>query len=271
MASRSAGSTSRSAAFALSWMLGDPGRPRDRQHVVAEPEQPGEQELVGARAVLGGELPQDRMRCTGPVPDLAADRVPGDVGHVHLAAALDQAAVDIPPRPGVALVLEALDPGLPLRPFELLGIEVRHADVRDLARLLQVAHRAYAVLDRHVLVRGVQLVEGDGLHPEPLETAFAGALDVLGPPASRPGTARPEAPHLGRHRHLAGVSNRVEGLADQALVVAEVTLVETVGVGGVDEVHAPPSTARAITSSACSSEGRSRWRGAMPRSRWGGR
>ena len=107
-------------------------------------------------------------------------------------------------------------------------------DRARLAGLHEVGERADAVLDRHVRIDAVELVEIDVRDAESLQARVARRADVLGPPvhaahAGIPGLAHDAA--LRREHHaLAAIADRA---ADQ-LFVGE----RTVHVGRVEQVDA---------------------------------
>ncbi len=72
-----------------------------------------------------------------------------------------------------------------LRPAQLLDGDVRQADQADLPLAAEVHERADRLLDRHVLVHAVQLVEVDPLQSQPREARVDRDAQVLGPPVAR--------------------------------------------------------------------------------------
>ena len=121
-----------------------------------------------------------------------------------------------------------------VRSSDRAGRRLGHAEVLDLAGLDEFLDRAGDVLDSHVRVDAVLVVEVDGVHAEPLHRAVDDLLDHLGPagdPASRLALDGIDVPaELGRDHHLVLV--RGERLAHQLLVG-----VRTVDLGGVEEGH----------------------------------
>ena len=75
----------------------------------------------------------------------------------------------------VVAVLDGDDRDDLLGALEVLESDVGQADVADLALLLELGQRADRVLDRHLRVDRVQLVEVDPLEPQPLERRLAAA------------------------------------------------------------------------------------------------
>ena len=101
----------------------------------------------------------------------------------------------------------------------------------DLARLLGFDESAQGLLERHRRVGAVELIEVDVVHTQPPQAPLQGGADVLGASVGAPHTrAAAREPGLGRHHDTVVGGQR---LRDQLL-----TYVGTVGVGGVDEVHA---------------------------------
>ena len=105
------------------------------------------------------------------------------------------------------------------------------AEVPDLARLDEFLDGAGDVLDRHVRVDPVLVVQVDACRPEPLQRRVGGLPDVLGA-AGQARSARPSAskrePELGGDDDL--VAERCEGFADEFLVDER-----AVDLGGVEE------------------------------------
>ena len=112
---------------------------------------------------------------------------------------------------------------------------LRHAEVLDLAGLDEFLDRTGDILDGHIRVDAVLVIEVDGVHAEPLQRAVDDLLDHLGPagdPASRLALDGIDVPaELGRDHDLVLV--RGERLAHELLVG-----VRTVDLGGVEEGHA---------------------------------
>jgi hypothetical protein len=106
-------------------------------------------------------------------------------------------------------------------------------EVFDLAFPDQVPHRPRHVLDRHVRVHAVLVVEVDRLDPEPLQRAFRHPPDVLGPAVEAAwfpvGTEL--EPELRGDHHL--LPEWLEGFTDELLVRER-----TVDLGGIEERHA---------------------------------
>src|SRR5580704_2198299 len=129
-----------------------------------------------------------------------------------------------------------------LCPFDLVRRDLGQADVPGFARRDGLRHRTPALLQRHLRIHAVQLVEIHVIGAEPLQAAVDRRADVLGPAVQRP-VARvvrrvrgldgvPDDADLGgQHRAIAMTARQRP--ADQFLVG-----VRPVGVGGVDQRHA---------------------------------
>ena len=102
------------------------------------------------------------------------------------------------------------------------------AEVLDLALLDQVFHRARHVLDRHVGVDAVLVVEIDDVGPEALERSLATCLDVLRAAVELRRHARLEIAELGGNHHL--IAKGSKRFAHEFLVRER-----TVELGGVEE------------------------------------
>jgi hypothetical protein len=96
----------------------------------------------------------------------------------------------------------------------------RKAEVLDLACLNQVLHSPRHVLDGHVRVDPVLIVQIDGLDPESLERALDGLLDMIRPAVQNRHTLRGIypgiEPELGGNHHLP--PEGCEGFAHEFLV-----------------------------------------------------
>ena len=79
--------------------------------------------------------------------------------------------------------------------LELGDVEVGDADVPDLARALRVHQRPERILERHLRIDRVQLVEVDALELQALQAAVDRLLQVLGP-----AVLGPRRPARGRTR-----------------------------------------------------------------------
>jgi hypothetical protein len=104
--------------------------------------------------------------------------------------------------------------------------------VADLALLLELAERAERLRDRHRGIDSVQLEEVDALEAEPAQRQLALLAKVLRATDRLPiAGARSREARLGGDHEIVGVG--MERLVDQLLGDRR-----SVGVGGVDEVHA---------------------------------
>ena len=118
-----------------------------------------------------------------------------------------------------------------LRLLEVLDAHVGQPDVADLALVAQLGQRAHRLLERHLRVGRVQLVEGDRVQLQAQQRLLAAALQPLGPAVGLPAPgARAREAALGRDHEVGRI--RVQGLGDQPLA-----RLGAVGVRGVDEVH----------------------------------
>ena len=112
-----------------------------------------------------------------------------------------------------------------------VGGGLGHAEVTDLPGLDQGADRSGHLLDGHVGVDAVLVVQVDGLQPEPTQRALDGLGELVRaehPTARGPGLGVDVLGELGGDRDL--VAERCERLADELLVD-----VRTVDLGGVEE------------------------------------
>src|SRR5712692_5461091 len=113
--------------------------------------------------------------------------------------------------------------------FERIRSRFGKPDVADLARLHEPRHRADRLLDRHVGVDAVQVVEVDGLDAELREARVAGRAHVLGPAVVGLGAVRVvDIAELGADHDA--VAAALQRAAEHALVPAL-----HVAVGGVEE------------------------------------
>ncbi len=99
------------------------------------------------------------------------------------------------------------------------GGNLGQADALHLARAHQIGQSVDAVLDRHLLVPSVQVIEVDDVGLQALQAFLAGSLD-------RPGTAIDDAlAFYAGHAALAGkeyvLPVRLEHAAEQRFVLAE--------------------------------------------------
>ncbi len=127
---------------------------------------------VAFRQVLGGDdgagqhAPPERRIGHEPNPQLAADRQ-----DVVFHKAAPQRIFGLQRRYRMHLV----------RPPDGVDARLRKSQEADLALLHQLFHRPDRVLDRHVRIDTVLVVEVDGLDPQPLKALFAGLDHIFGP------------------------------------------------------------------------------------------
>ena len=135
------------------------------------------------------------------------------------------------------------------RPQRILGLERRqrmrlvcalqgldrtfgNAEMADLALLLQPRHRAHRVLDRHVRIDAVDVVEVDALDIEPFQARLARAFHIIGRAAhAAAAIGRADLAEFRREHDL--VAAALDRSAEQLLVAAV-----AVSIGTVDEVDA---------------------------------
>jgi hypothetical protein len=110
---------------------------------------------------------------------------------------------------------------VPLASDAASAVEVRAPDLDDLARVDEGLQRAERLLDRHLVVGPVHLVEVDAVRAEPAERRLAGGADDVGMGAVH-------GPELRRDDDV--VPALPEGLAEELLAVPA-----AVDVGGVEE------------------------------------
>ena len=103
---------------------------------------------------------------------------------------------------------------------------------RILPCVLQLDQGADRLLERHLRVGPVELVQRDLLQAQPAQAALAGRAEVLGPAVGRP------PPGPGAFEAALGGDDQVVGIRVQRLGDQRLADVGTVGVGGVDEVDA---------------------------------
>ena len=115
---------------------------------------------------------------------------------------------------------------------ELVLVDVGQADVPDLALVLQLDQRADRVHEVDLRVGPVELIERDLVHLQAAEAALAGFAQVLGSAVGLP-PAR-----AGSGQTALGGDDQVVGVGMQRLGEQVLADVGSVGVGGVDEVHA---------------------------------
>ena len=191
-------------------------------------QEPGERDLSRSRVVGGGDAP-DRV-----VPALRKrplqEREPGDEGDPGLLARAQQVLVLAVGE--VVAILDSCDRDDSARLFELREIDVRDSDMLDLALRLQLGQGADRLLERHVGIWDVEVVERDRLQPQPPQAGLASSPKMLrsavGPPLERP---VPKVAALGGEHELRRIG--MERLRDELLAH-----VRPVGIRGVDDVDA---------------------------------
>ena len=72
---------------------------------------------------------------------------------------------------------------------------------------------------------------------ERFQARLASGSKMAGMPVDRPVSVRSLEPPLGGHEHVSRSGDALQRSSDEALVVADVAMVEAVDVGGVDERH----------------------------------
>jgi hypothetical protein len=218
-----------------------PRRPRDGQHVRPLGQHPGQADLLRAHSARLGDLGERGVPVGQPgrLGD-AAQRAPRQEGRAQLGAQLQLRLAG--PEGGRVLVLHRRQAPAehPVGGPDLPRVGVGHARQPDLARVEQLGQGAHGLLERHLGVGAVELVEPDRLHAEPAQGRVARPLQVLRAAVERPRpVARTRVAALGRHQHLGGVAAvGRQRLGDEQFVVPGVGGVEVVGVGRVDQGHA---------------------------------
>ena len=218
---------SRAATFSSRWAIDDV---------------PGMGSMTGERASSHAErdLLRRRVLARRDRADrlvVGRDRTPGQERDAVLLAHLEDTLGTAIGR--VVAILDGRDGRDGQRGREMLAIHVRQADLEELAFVAQLDERADRLLEGHLRIGCVQLVQVDGVDAEPAQAGVAHASEVFGPAVGREHRrsrrprsegARDEAT-FGRDEHVVGVGN--ERLGDDLL-----TRPVAVDVGGVDELHA---------------------------------
>ena len=130
-----------------------------------------------------------------------------------------------------------------VHPGELIGVEVRRAEVPHLSLAPQLAHRVPGILESAGVVingrarpfRPVNLVQVDALHAQPPQARLALPADRLGPQAVCHRAI--VVPHEAALREDVGAL--VEGNVAQCLADDRLGAAEPIGRGRVDPVDAP--------------------------------
>ena len=132
----------------------------------------------------------------------------------------------------IVLVLHADDVDDLARTVDLVRLYFAQSHMPDLALLLQLYDWGQRLLHRDLRVDAMQLPEGDRIGAQPSQAHLYLLLQIL-----RPGDNCPSIRSLAGEAALGGDRQAFgkwrQGLANQALADRR-----TVGVGGVDEVHA---------------------------------
>jgi len=198
----------------------------DEQDIGRVVQQPAQGNLLRGGAVLLGKLVEGSQG----FGVTAGQREPRNEGHILRAGVVEHrfplAVID------TIHVLHRHDFDVSLGLFNLIHVHFRQADVLDEAVLLGFLQEFQRVLERHLGVDAVQLVEVNLIELEAFEAAVQHFLQVLG--------AGINGPHVGP-----GAQQPALGADDQALFVRVQRLgnqffrhVGAVAVGGVDEVNA---------------------------------
>ena len=224
---------------------------------------PGQGQLRGRHALGPGQLLKFVYQApvVGEVFGLVARHAAAEVGGVQVVEAFDVAREKAPAQRRVAhkadaqlaggvqhavgfhapvkqrvLGLDGRDGVHRVRPADGLGRHFAQAQIAHLARPHQLGHGPHRLLNGHVRVGAVHVVQVDVVGTQALQGAVDGHADVLGPAVDgESGAELPRAVNLIAElggdevlRALAG-----NGLAHQPLVQQG-----TVEVGGVEQVHA---------------------------------
>ena len=202
------------------------------------------------------------------VAEVAAHGAVGDVGHPTRLAEIHETVLEILLRERIAAVLDRGDGGVRERRLELPGVHVREADVPDLPFRFERDERPQRFPEIHRGVHGMELVEGDDFRAQGREALLARRAQPFGAPVHGPLPARPAQPALGGDEHLVAPPEARQGVVYQALVMADVAIVEAIDVGGVDEIPAGIDEGLDDPERLFRSPGARRWRAAWPRGRW---
>ena len=119
---------------------------------------------------------------------------------------------------------------------DLGDAHVRKPDPPDLPLLPQALELSDTLRQRNLGIRRVELVQRQPLDPQGPERPLGGGAQVRRTAVLIPCAAVAHDAALGGDRHRTAVTAPArERLGDQALVVADLGLVEAVGVGGIDQ------------------------------------
>src|SRR5258706_1465334 len=83
----------------------------------------------------------------------------------------------------------------------------------------------------------MELVQADGGQTESFQAGLASRAQMARVAVDGPIAVRPLEPALGRYEHVLRSAKRTQRLRDEAFIVTDVTVVEAVDVGRVDERH----------------------------------
>ena len=170
-------------------------------------------------------------RCDRAGEEALAERAVGHEADAQLLARGQHLLLGTPP-PQRVLALHGRHRLDRVRSSDRLGGRLGHAEVLHLAGLDEFLDRAGDVLDRHLRVDPVLVVEVDGVDAEPLQRAVDDLPDDVGlardPPARLALDRVDVPPELGGDHDL--TPERGQRLADEFLVD-----VRTVDLGGVEE------------------------------------
>src|SRR5260370_36997136 len=119
-----------------------------------------------------------------------------------------------------------------MHPANCFRARLGKAEIADLTLADQICHRANRLLDRHVLVDAMLIIEIDMIHAESAERRFTSGAHVIGSAInSALAIGQDLVAELGRDYHLFAMSR--EGFANQLFIVAG-----AIDVRGVEKVYA---------------------------------
>ena len=116
----------------------------------------------------------------------------------------------------VVAVLHRHDRGDLVRTPELGFVDVAHADVSHLALVPELGDRTDRILERHLGVWPVELIDRDLVEAQPPQASFARRPQVIGPPVRGP-APRPRAFQAALRRDDEVVRVGVQRFSDQGL------------------------------------------------------
>src|SRR2546425_7069671 len=226
--------------------IGAPLGPRDGEDVLALREEPGERELGRGGALLPRDLfdPAHETEIVLEIALLEARMLTASVVFRHVPGLLDSRAQEATPDGRVGdegdaelaargdcilgglaieqrvLALHGADGVDGLRAPDGLGRRLRQPEKADLAALDEARHATHGVLDGHLRIDPVLVVEVDHVHAQALETRVAGfrdigraAVDAIALPVRAPHLAQ-----LGGHEYPVALA--FDGAPEQLLVLA---------------------------------------------------